>query len=444
MDETHPTPTRTPRERIARRWVGCCAALVALSACSSSATGTDAGPIDAAQEDRAQPVDVPLDVPSVDMPDVAPMPEASVDVPPDLPVLMGDARVVQLSAGARHTCALQGRGSVYCWGGNGNGQLGDGTARTMRPTPVRVTGLDDATQIAAGGLFTCALRRDGTVACWGSNANGEMGTGMMGSDRVVPAPVAGAEQVTQLTAGSGHVCALRRDETVLCWGWNRFAQVGDGTEGGVRRPALVAGLTAVVQIDAGWSHTCARRRDGSLVCWGFNEGGQIGDGTRGDMANRPTPTAVMGLRDVLDVAAGATRSVARTGPDQVWVWGRNETPSRTDEPTPLPTRFGTFSGVAQLAPSASFTCVRLESGRVQCWGRGALGALGNGSDRDQVMPTEVSMLDDAVELAAGDHHVCARRRDESLVCWGSNSNGALGTGAMGSQSLVPVAVLPLP
>jgi len=274
--------------------------------------------------------------------------------------------------------------------------------------------------------------------------NGELGAGVMGADRPTPMPVAGADQVTQLAAGSGHTCALRRDETVLCWGWNRFAQVGDGSVGGVRRPAAVAGLSSVVQLDAGSSHTCARRRDGSLLCWGFNEGGQIGDGTRGDLAIRPRPTAVMGLRDVLEVAAGATRSAARTAPDTVWVWGRNETPSRTDEPTPLPTRFGSFSGVVQLAPSSSFTCVRLASGRVSCWGRGGLGALGNGSDRDQLAPTEVVMLDDAVELAAGHHHVCARKRDGSLVCWGSNSNGALGGGSTVRQSLVPVAVLPAP
>jgi alpha-tubulin suppressor-like RCC1 family protein len=372
------------------------------------------------------------------------MPEAAIDVAPDLPVLPGDPRVVQLAVGTRHTCALQARGTVYCWGSNSNGQLGDGTTRTVRRAPVRVMGVDDATQIAAGQQFTCALRRDGTVLCWGANAEAQMGDGARGADRPLPAPVAGVAEVTQLTAGAGHACALRRDASVLCWGWNRFAQVGDGTEGGHRRAARVPGLTSVVQIDAGWSHTCARRSDGSVVCWGFNEAGQIGDGTRGDTANRSSPTAVMGLRNALEVAAGATRSVARTAPDELWVWGRNEEPFRLDQPVPVPTRFGTFTGLAQLAPSASFTCVRLESGRVQCWGRGDLGSLGNGNNRDQVMPTEVAMLDDAVEIAAGDFHVCARRRGGSLVCWGSNSDGALGSGTMEPRSLVPVAVLPMP
>ena len=440
----HPQPRRrTPR------WSCCCLALLSLTACSSSATGGDAGPLDvgpldAGRDAPSPPVDVALDVSAADVVDVSAMRESAVDVAPDLPALTGDPRVVQLAAGARHTCALQARGTAYCWGSNGKGQLGDGTTRTVRRAPVQVMGVEDATQIVAGGSFTCALRRDGTVLCWGSNTEGQMGDGTTGADRPRPGPVAGAERVTQLTAGAGHACALLRDETVLCWGWNRFAQIGDGTEGGFPRATRVLGLSAGVQIDAGWSHTCARRRDGTLLCWGFNEGGQIGDGTRGDMANRPSPTPVLGLRDALDVAAGATRSIARTAPDDLWVWGRNEEPFRLDQPVPVPTRFGNFTGVAQLSPSSGFTCVRLASGRVQCWGRGALGSLGNGSARDQLMPTDVAMLDDAMEIAAGDLHVCARRREGSLVCWGSNSDGLLGSGSMEPQSLVPVAVLPVP
>lgn len=444
MDNSHPAHTAVRPRRNVSRWVGGCLALLSLAACSESATARDDGTHDAGQDAQALPDVVALDVPAADAVDVATMPEASVDATPDLPAPTGDPRVIQLVVGARHTCALQARGTVYCWGSNGKGQLGDGTTRSVRPAPVRVLGLDDATQIAAGQQATCALRRDGTVLCWGSNTEGQMGDGVMGADRPRPGPVAGLEQVTQLTAGAGHACALLRDETVLCWGWNRFAQVGDGTVGGMRRPTRVPGLSSVVQIDAGWSHTCARRRDGAVLCWGLNTSGQIGDGTRGDMADRPSPTAVMGLRDVLDVAAGATRSIARTAPDAIWVWGRNEAPFRLDEPMPAPTRFGTFTGVAQLAPSEGFTCVRLESGRVQCWGRGQLGALGNGDTRDRLMPTEVVRLDDAVEIAAGDLHVCARRREGSVVCWGNNSDGALGSGSTEPRSLVPVPVLPMP
>jgi hypothetical protein len=200
-------------------------------------------------------------------------------------------------------------------------------------------------------------------------------------------------------------------------------------------------LSGVVQLDAGSSHTCARLRDGAVRCWGHNDAAQVGDGTRVD---RPSVTNVTGLRPVLDFECGEKRSVALTAPDELWVWGRNESPTRLDEVVMVPTRFGAFTAIAQLAPGAESTCVRLESGRVRCWGRGALGALGNGSDRDQLLPVDVAMLDDAVELVAGDRHRCARRRSGSLVCWGTNSDGQLGAGTTVSLSLLPVAVLPLP
>ncbi len=434
---------RNSLSRSTRRAAAVASTLFALSACSAPPTGSDVSALDAAQDERA-PEDVAIDVsPPMDRPDVPPpMPDVAVDTPADQPVVvMGDNRVVQLSAGARHTCALQARGTVYCWGGNGNGQLGDGTSRTTRRVPTLVMGLDDATQIAAGSLFTCALRRNGTVLCWGSNNNGELGGGAMGPERLVPGPVAGVEEATRITAGSGHTCVIRRDETVLCWGWNRFSQVGDGTVDGFRRPTVVAGLGGVVQLDAGWSHTCARLRDGAVRCWGHNDSGQVGDGTR---VGRPSVANVTGLRAALDFACGEKRSVALTAPDELWVWGRNETPSRLDDPMPAPTRFGSFTAISQLAPGSGFTCVRLESGRVQCWGRGALGSLGNGSNRDQLLPTDVAMLDDAVDVVAGDFHVCARRRSGSLACWGNNSDGQLGATTPASQSLVPVEVMPLP
>ncbi|MGA9761596.1 MAG: hypothetical protein WBQ14_04155 [Gaiellaceae bacterium] len=320
-----------------------------------------------------------------------------------------------------HTCALLTNHTVECWGGNWRGQLGNGTTK-ISSTPVRVKGaggtgvLSNVTQISAGGVRTCALLSDSTVVCWGG---GGLGNGTYRSS-TTPVQVKGAggtgmlSNVTQISAGHDHTCALLADHTIECWGSGDYGQLGNGTMStsddepyGVVTPAQVKGvggtgaLSNVNQINAGDYHTCALLTDRTVECWGVNWNGELGNGTK---ANSATPIQV---KD----AAGT----------------------------------GTLSNVTQISAGGSHTCALLADHTIECWGAGGSGELGNGSFRSSSTPIQVTniagttSLSEVTQIVAGGKHTCALLIDNTLECWGFNEQGQLGVGTT-VDSLTPVQV----
>ncbi|MCA9199507.1 MAG: HYR domain-containing protein, partial [Planctomycetales bacterium] len=302
-------------------------------------------------------------------------------------VVAGLTNVIAVASGTFHVVALRQDGTVWAWGANYYGQLGDGTT-SDRTKPVQVSGLSNIVAIASGSNHSLALRSDGTVRAWGYNYYGQLGDGTT-TNRVTPVSVSGLSSVTELAAGSGFSIARRSDGTVRTWGSNYSGQLGDGTNVDRRTPVAVSNLTGVTSIAAGDYHVLALRSDATVRAWGGNGGCQLGDGTT---TNRNSPVTVSGLTSVTALAAGFGHSLAR----------------RTD-------------------------------GTVRAWGDNSYGQLGDGTVTRRLTPVDIAGLSSVTTVAAGTYHSLALRSDGTVRAWGYNYYGQLGDGTTTNRR-TPVTV----
>lgn len=290
------------------------------------------------------------------------------------------SQIVQIDSGVRSSMALRADGTVWTWGLNENGQLGIGTLQNVN-VPTRVTGLDGVhiTAISGGlGYHSMALAEDGTVWTWGRNNSGELGDGTV-EGKTAPVQVQGLTGVTAIAAGGYHSLALKEDGTVWAWGTNGNGEVGDGTQINRTLPVQVAGLSDVVNIAAGGSHSLAVKRDGTVWSWGYNLFGVLGDGTG---TNRGTPVQVLNLDGITDVAGGGYHSLALDAEGRVWSWGRGDQGQlgRTDYVTDFfPARVEGLIPVTAISAGGFHSIVMTEEGRVWGWGLNSSGQLGDGT-----------------------------------------------------------------
>jgi alpha-tubulin suppressor-like RCC1 family protein len=187
-----------------------------------------------------------------------------------------------------YTCARLTAGTVKCWGDSSFGQLGNHSLVNVL-TPTTVIGLAGVSAITARqGHHTCARLAGGTAYCWGNNGNGQLGNGTT-TGSTTPVAVIGLVGVTAISAGGWHTCAFLAGGTAYCWGFGFWGSLGNGMNTDSTIPVAVSGLVGVTAISAGDVHTCALVTGGKAYCWGNGYEGQLGDGTR---QNRSTPVAV--------------------------------------------------------------------------------------------------------------------------------------------------------
>ena len=223
--------------------------------------------------------------------------------------------VVAVAAGTNHSLALKADGTVWAWGWNTFGQLGDGSGVNQN-APVKISGLTNVKAIAAGGVHSLALLADGSVLAWGGNTYGELGDGTT-TNRPLPISVWTG---TAIACGQYHSLAMQQDGSIYAWGSNSNGQLGDGTTLSRKTPKPVVGVAGAAFIASGAYTTLAIKNDGSVLAWGWNAYGQIGDGTTTD---RAAPTATKNLTNAVAIASGQAHCLALKADGTVWAWGWN-------------------------------------------------------------------------------------------------------------------------
>lgn len=366
--------------------------------------------------------------------------------------------VEKACAGERHTCALLSDGTVKCWGWNQWGQVGNKAKGTNQPSPVVV--LSGATDLRCNGASddTCALVGGG-LKCWGHNGYYELGDGTT-NDRAAPPASPLLTGVGAFTVGGEVACAAQTG-SLQCWGANYYGSAGNGsanTGGGnpVSTPSGTAILSGVSDVQAGTGHVCAIQNvagnlsGGPLYCWGDNAGGELGYAT--PSANKSTrPMQVGNGTTWVNLCTGSAFTCATVFDGTIYCWGSDSfgqqgTSAMIGDSNPSPTRVA--SSAKAVYCGESHTCgVFLDTvttvAGLKCWGRNDFGQLGDNKSEAQLgVPPSGFILANVKQVAAGQYHTCAVLNDGNMECWGSNAEGQLGLGSgSASEKDTPTPVL---
>ncbi|WP_224367814.1 RCC1 domain-containing protein [Hyalangium versicolor] len=339
-----------------------------------------------------------------------------------------------LSVGNTHSLALRTDGSVWAWGQNTYGQLGNGT-QALSTVPVRVTGLPVIRVIAAGMNHSLALGVDGSVWAWGQNTSGQLGDGTATS-RLTPVSVTVPGGAVAIAGGLSHSLAIAADGSVYGWGANGDGQLGDGTTSPRLTPTRIVFPVSIVAISAGWFHSMALGADGRVWTWGRNVNGQIGNGSASSVAQL-TPYQVSLVLAATAVAAGGTHSLALLSNQSVVAWGQNtygqlgNGTTATAQSTPVAVALS--GAVKSISTGGSISLAIDSTGAAWSWGQNTFGQLGDGTQNQRTSPVRVQGLSDALAVSAGPFHALAVRPGCPFWAWGLNSSGQLGNGTQTNQ-----------
>jgi alpha-tubulin suppressor-like RCC1 family protein len=326
-----------------------------------------------------------------------------------------------------------GQPSLLAWGRNYYGQLGDGSSRNQRETPVWVVPRLTAKKVVgpALGEWTLALGTDGSVWSWGFNGSGQLGDGKFVAEQTIPVRVAFLTNVVDIAAGTNHGVAVKSDGSVWSWGLTDWRQPNPD-----RLPLRVIGLSDIVAVAAGYNFSLALRDDGRVFAWGDGSSGQLGDGSQ---AFRASPVQVSGLTAIRSIAAGIASSFAIKSNGALVAWGAGPLgvggPGNRLTPVPVPG----LSNIEQVSV-AGHGLARTTAGAVWFWGHNPYGQAGDGTFSGvHSTPVQVPGLQMITGIAVGDSHSLAFQSDGTVWAWGSGSRGQVGVGSAADQP-TPVAV----
>lgn len=373
-----------------------------------------------------------------------------------------------VSISNEHVLALQADGTLWTWGSNQFGQLGINTVDVaIHATPVQyvtgdVNGFDNAwSAISAGGWHSVAQQSDGSLWSWGRNHLGQLGNGS-GSANNNPLPVRMGSDAdwAGFCAGEFHTVAFKRNGTLWSWGADNKGQLGSGGATDLLRHSspvqitIPAGISNITATAAGSGHSIAFNAKGELYAWGDNLRGQLGVGANVNNVTTSSTVPLLATQNVIGwvaVDAGGLHTVARRSNGTLWAWGDNTSGQGSLDPLDTgnitnPVQVGTVANWATISGGQLHTAAIRADGTLWTWGNNVFGQLGDGTSDDRFTPQQivltspVSPVNEWFAVSSGDSHTLALQADGSLWTWGDNSAGQLGDGTT-DQQLAPKRVV---
>jgi len=347
---------------------------------------------------------------------------------------------VQIAAGSEHTLMLKSDGTVWAWGYNQFGELGNGT-RTQSNVPIQVPGLTNVIAISAGNGFSMALTADGSVWAWGRNNSANLGVGNTTLYYWTPQKI-NITNVKAISAGNDHSMILKTDGTVYTCGINYYGQLGLGISDSAMYSTTYQKLDLindVKEISAGKHFCLALKTDGTVWGWGDNSYGQVGPS--GTVVTSPQ---YLNINDVKAIAAGGYFSLTLKTDGKIYSWGITSygalglgSPTGTSISTP--TCISTIGTAKAISAGVFYGAAIATDGSVWTWGHNVNGQLGDGTLVSAYTPIKNTTLSNATTIECGSNHMLTITDNSKLMSWGNNIHGQLGDGTT-TQRTTPVLI----
>lgn len=337
-----------------------------------------------------------------------------------------------VSSGSDHTLAIQTDGTLWAWGDNFNGELGDGTT-VGKNQPVQIGTANDWQKISAGENFSLAIKNNGTLWAWGYNILSQLGNGSISVIQATPIQIGTATDWKNISAAPGrtgaHSLALKTNGTLWAWGYNERGQLGNGSLGTRTQPVQI-GADTWLAIAAGGSHSVAIKANGTLWAWGWNGVRQLGDGTNVD---KTVPTQIGTATNWKSIDCGYIHNLAIKTDGTLWAWGsglNGKLGTGNNITSGAPIQIGTDNNWASAMAGTDHSLALKTNGTLWSWGKNENGELGLGtnSTTDIMVPTQASTNADKTFIAAGQDYSQIMNSDGYLYATGINAAGQLGDG----------------